>query len=142
MLLILTYLIALGVSTLTTRPELLIICFIYLFKLKTLYLDKILICLFLSNVILFVFNSRDISQLSQYIIVLTTSIIICNYFIKVREITCKYIYYLFCLTIITIYFTSYLLYGDREFAIELIGIGSYHAHFLSNHQFISSYEIV
>ena len=61
--------------------------------------------------------------------VIIISFILCNFFQQVNKKNINYFFRFFALALVLLYLISYIFFGSRNFAVQLIGIGTYNAHF-------------
>lgn len=129
MLLVISYLISLGIGSLKSAPYFFGLNFFYFFKIKRLYIEKKLLIIAFAGLSLSLFYIQDLNQFFTSLTVIVVSFILCNLFQQVNKKKINYFFRFFSSIIFLIYFFSYVLFGSRMFAIELIGIGTYNAHF-------------
>jgi hypothetical protein len=129
MLLIFSYLISLGIGQLISAPYYFILNSLYVFKLDRFIVKKNLLIIAFFGLLLSFFYVQNLDQSLTSLSVVLTSFVICNHFIYIKKKKIKIFFRFFSVILISIYVYSYLFFGNRLYAVELIGIGTYNAHF-------------
>ncbi|MAV92558.1 MAG: hypothetical protein CMG01_00070 [Candidatus Marinimicrobia bacterium] len=129
MLLIISYLISLGIGSLKSAPYFFVLNFFYFFKIKKFYLEKNLLIIAFAGLSLSLFYIQNINQFFTSLAVIIISFILCNFFQQVNKKNINYFFRFFALALVLLYLISYIFFGSRNFAVQLIGIGTYNAHF-------------
>ena len=129
MLLIISYLLALGAGPLVSSTPLFSLNLFYLFKLKRIYFDINLIIISIIGLLISFFLTQSMDQFITSFAVILISIVLCNYILTVPSKTVHTLYRIISFLFIILYLISYSVVGNRELVGDLIGIGTYNAHY-------------